>query len=163
MRLVSYLAVVLICVVLLLVRAGVGTGPHERDGGFVSTADFPALIRALRETGTEESFWLVRIPGTHGADGYAANLRFSIEANEVGMDWLLLAETNRHLRDEFVAFCGNEGLAVRAAQRNGVNYVRATGANTWPEIGEKLLLQLFGADRTASMQLVVGGFEWRAT
>jgi len=162
MKLGAYFAVViLICVVLFLVRAGVGSGPLVTDGGFVSTKDFPALIRALEDTGTENSFWAVLVPGTHGADGYAANLQFSIEANELGMDWVLLAESNRHLREEFLTFCANEGLSVQALKRNGVKYVRATGAKTWPEIGEKLLLQLFGPDRTASMQLVIAGFEWR--
>lgn len=161
MKLVGYLTVILICAALLLVRARVGSGPLETDGGFVSTRDFPALITALQETGKEDSFWVVRVPGTHGADGYAANLRFSIQANELGMDWDLRAESNRHLKDEFLAFCANEGLSVRELQSNGVKYVRATGARTWPQVGEKLLLQMFGADRSASMHLVIAGFEWR--
>jgi hypothetical protein len=160
---VAYLAVILFCIALFLFRARVGSGPLETDGGFVSTKDFPALIRALQETGKEDSFWVVLVPGTHGADGYAANLQFSIEANELGMDWVLLAESNRHLRDEFLAFCANEGLSVRELQSNGVKYVRATGANTWPEIGEKLLMQMFGPNRTTSMQLIITGFEWRTT
>lgn len=163
MKLVAYLATILICVALFLVLARLGSGPLETDGGFVSTKDFPALIRALQQTGTQDSSWVVRVPGTHGADGYAANLQFSIEANELGMDWVLLAESNRHLRDEFLAFCANEGLSVREVQRNGVKYVRATGAKTWPEIGERLLLQMFGPDRTASMQLIITGFEWRTS
>lgn len=161
MKVVPYLASILICGAVFLSR--MGSGPPEKDAGFVSTTDIPALIRALRETGTDDSFWVVRVPGTHGADGYAANLQFSIKANELGMDWVLLAESNRHLRHEFLAFCANEGLSVRELQRNGVKYVRATGAEAWPEIGEKLLLQMFGPNRTASMQLIISGFEWRTT
>jgi hypothetical protein len=162
MKVVPYFAVILI-VALFLFRARMGSGPLETDGGFVSTTDFPALINALQETGTDGSFWVVLVPGTHGADGYAANLQFSIEANELGMDWVLLAESNRHLKYEFLAFCANEGLSVRELQSNGVKYVRATGAKAWPGIGEKLLLRMFGSDRTASMQLIVTGFEWRTT
>lgn len=164
MRLVPYLAVILsICVALVLFRARTGSGPLETDGGFVSTTDFRALIKALQETGTDGSRWVVLVPGTHGADGYTANLQFSIEANELGMDWVLLAESNRHLRYEFLAFCTSEGLSVRELQRDGVRYLRATGTQSWPEIGERLLLRMFEPDQTASMQLLIAGFEWRTT
>jgi hypothetical protein len=103
------------------------------------------------------------VPGTHGADGYAANLQFSIEANELGMDWVLAAESNRHLRYKFLAFCATEGLSVRELHRNGVKYLRATGTKAWPETGEKLLLRMFDPDQTSSMQLIIAGFEWRTT
>jgi hypothetical protein len=164
MRLVPYVAVILsICVALVLFRARTGSGPLEEDGGFVSTRDFPALIKSLQETGTDGSRWVVLVPGTHGADGYTANLQFSIEANELGMDWVLLAESNRHLRYEFLEFCKSEGLSVRELHSNGVRYVRATGTQAWPEIGERLLLRMFEPEQTASMQLLVAGFEWRTT
>ena len=164
MRLAPYLAVILLTfAALVLFRARTGPGPLETDGGFVSTADFPALIKSLRETGTDGSRWAVLVPGTHGADGYTANLQFSIEANELGMDWVLRAESNRHLRYEFLEFCRSEGLSVRELHSNGVKYLRATGTRSWPEIGERLLLRMFEPDQTASMQLLVAGFEWRTT
>ena len=135
----------------------------ETDGGFVGTQDFPALFAALKATGKEGAFWVVLVPGTAKGDGYAANLQFSIEDNELGMDWVLIAQSNLELKENFVRIATAENLKVREVERNGVKYLRATGGRDWPSIGKKFLVHTFGEHRTAKMQLIITDFTWRPT
>jgi hypothetical protein len=133
----------------------------ETDGAFVGSGDFPALIAALKAGGKNDSFWVVLIPGTEGTDGSAANLQFSIEDNELGMDWVLIAQSNLELKDRFLALASLEGLKPREIERNGVKYIRVTGDRDWSNIGKKILEQMFKQDQLAKMQLIITGFRWK--
>lgn len=133
----------------------------ETDGEFVGSGDFPALIAALKASGRNGSFWVVLVPGTEKEDGFAANLQFSIEDNELGMDWVLMAKSNVGLKERFRALASLEGLKLRDVEQNGVKYIRATGDKDWPNIGKKILEQMFKQDQLTKMQLIFTGFQWK--
>jgi hypothetical protein len=133
----------------------------KTDGGFVRTGDFPALIAALKASGKNGSFWVVLIPGTESTDGSAANLQFSIEDNELGMDWVLIAQSNLELKHRFLALASVEGLKPREVERNGVKYIRVTGDRDWSNIGKTILEQMFKQDQLTKMQLIITGFQWK--
>ena len=133
----------------------------DTDGGFVGCSDFPALIAALKDSGRNGSFWVVLIPGTEKVDGLAANLQFSIEDDELGMDWVLIAQSNLELKGRFLRLASFEGLKPQEVEQNGVKYVRATGDKDWPNIGKKILEQMFDQDKLTKMPLIVTGFQWK--
>ena len=144
----------------VLVRRSAGLRRAKASRAFVGIQDFSALIAALQAGGQDGSFWAALVPGTEQGDGCAANLQFSIENGELGMDWVLVAQSNIALKERFMRIAAEEGLEPREVEMNGVKYVRATGARDWARIGGRLLSEMFGEARTAKMPLVVTGFKW---
>ena len=130
-------------------------------GGSVTTRDFPDLCNALQQSGREGSFWAVLVPATAGADGYGANLQYSIEDGVLGADWVLLAERNVEDKDQFLAALQRAGARVTEKERNGVRYLRATGAPDLALAGEDLLHRVYAVNADDDMQLIMTGFEWR--
>ena len=154
---IGFLLLVLFCLALFLyLRRRGSTG-----GGFVTTRDFPGLCNALQQSGSEGSFWVVLVPATAGADGCGANLQYSIEDGVLGADWVLLAERNVEDKDQFLAALQRAGARVTEKERNGVRYLRATGAPDLALAGEDLLHRVYAVNADDDLQLIMTGFEWR--
>lgn len=130
-------------------------------GGFVTTQDFPALTSALQASGSSGAFWVVLIPGTARADGYTANLQYSIEDGVFGMDWVLIAERNIEDKERFLEYVRGAGASVQEKTGNGVRYLRATGGFELVRVGQELLERVYGVKPGAKLQLIVAGFKWQ--
>lgn len=153
-------------VLLLLVAIAIALFVYLRRGGstqsgFVTTQDFPDLCNALQRAGKEGSFWVVLVPATGGGDGFAANLQYSIEDGVLGADWVLIAERNIEDKDQFLACLQGAGARVTEKERNGVRYLRATGARDVAAAGQELLHRVYAVNADDDLQLIVTGFEWR--
>ena len=131
------------------------------DGGFVTVRDFPSLVSALQTSGSSGSFWVVLVPGTARADGYTANLQYSIEDGAVGLDWVLLAQQNIEDRERFMDYVRRAGASVQEKEANGVRYLRATGAANLIRVGQELLHGVYDVKPDDKLQLIITGFEWR--
>ena len=159
MKAIGLVLLVLFCVaVFLYLRRRASTG-----GGFVTTRDFPGLCNALQRSGKAGSFWVVLVPATAGRDGYAANLQYSIEDGVLGADWVLVAERNIEDKDQFLACLQGAGARVTEKERNGVRYLRATGAPDLALAGQELLHRVYAVTADDDLQLIVTGFPWRKT
>ena len=159
MKAIGLLLLVLFCVAVYL---------HLRRGGstkrrFVTTRDFPELCNALQQTGRDGSFWVVLIPRTARADGYAANLQYSIEDGVLGLDWVLIAERNVEDKEQFLASLQRAGARVTEKERNAVRYLRATGSPDLAAAGEELLQRVYDVHPDDQLQLIVTGFDARKT
>jgi hypothetical protein len=135
----------------------------DTDGGFVTTRDFPALVSALKETGGPGSFWVVLVPGTAKADGYTANLQYSIEDGVVGLDWVLIAERNLEDKQRFLDVAHSAGAKIEEKEGNGVRYLRATGTPDLTGLGREILQRLYAVKPDDNLQLIVTGFKWHKT
>ena len=159
MKAIGLLLLVLFCVAVYLhLRRG------RRTGGRVAAArDFPDLCDALQRSGREGAFWVVLVPRTARADGYAANLQYSIEDGVPGMDWVLIAERNVEDKDQFLACLQRAGARVTEKERNAVRYLRATGLPDLAAAGQELLQRVYHVEPDDQLQLIVTGFDWRKT
>ena len=152
----------------LLIGIGVAMFLYLRRAGstrrrVVTTRDFPDLCNALQRSGREGSFWVVLVPATAGGDGYSANLQYSIEDGVLGADWVLIAERNIEDKDQFLACLQGAGARVTEKERNGVRYLRATGAPDLALAGQQLLHRVYAVNADDHLQLIVTGFRWRKT
>jgi hypothetical protein len=159
---------VAVAVLLLLVCVAVAWFVFRRvtantDRGFVRMQDFPALVSALRTTGTEGSFWVVLVSGTARDDGYTANLQYSIEDGVVGMDWVLIAARNVEDKQRFLDLVHAAGAKTYERQGNGVRYLRATAARDLSALGQEVLRQLYGVKSDDRLQLIITDFQWTKT
>ena len=159
MKAIGLLLLVLFCVAVFLYLRRRG----RTSGGFVTTRDFPRLCNALQRSGREGSFWVVLVPATAGRDGYAANLQYSIEGGVLGADWVLIAERNIEDKGQFLACLQGAGARVTEKERNGVRYLRATGAPDLAAAGRELLHRVYAVNAEHDLQLIVTGFDWRKT
>ncbi len=159
MKAIFLILLLLVCVAVFLYLRGRGS----TDGGFVTTQDFRALCDALRRSGKEGSFWVALVPGTAGADGCGANLQYSIEDGVLGADWVLVAERNIEDKGEFLGALQRAGARVTEKERNGVRYLRATGAPDLAQAGEDLLHRFYAVTPHHDLQLIISGFDWRTT
>ena len=134
---------------------------NNSDGGYVTISELPELIKALNASKTNGSFFVLLIPNTAESDGYNANLQYSIEDNEIGIDWVLIAKSNINNKDKFEEIIKNKGLNCKHLSGNNVDYIRATGNKNMEEIGKSLLQEMFSVTAETKFQLIITGMTWR--
>jgi hypothetical protein len=160
MKLIVLITVVAIILLLIFQLQGAKATP-ETDGGFVTIADFPDLVKAIKKTGSNGSFWVVLIPGTAENDGYAANLQYSIENGVLGLDWVLVAKRNIREKEKFVRIIEEAGYHADLKEENGVKYLRVVGPTDITALGQVVLKRLFGTTSSQTLQLIITDFKWK--
>jgi hypothetical protein len=160
MKLIIFITAVAIVLLLSFQLQGAKAMP-DTDGGFVTIADFPALVKAIKQTGNNGSFWVVLIPGTAENDGYAANLQYSIENGVLGLDWVLIAKRNIREKENFVRIIEEAGYHADLKEGNGIKYLRVVGPTDITALGQAVLKRLFGTTSSQKLQLIITDFKWQ--
>lgn len=92
-------------------------------------------------------------------DTLAAQLSFEVGA--VGFDWILLAPRNVEERSRVEQYLQSRGLDLIEKEGNGVRYLRTEQGDV-ARLCRSLIVELFGVDPSAELEMVYSGFEWRA-
>jgi hypothetical protein len=130
------------------------------DGGAVTLKQFPALVERIATTGKNGAFWVVLIPDTARADGFAANFQISMESGRLGMDWVLLAQRNVEDRSKFEDFVRSQGFQAKELVGNDVHYLRVEDGDRLADMSSALLRSMYGVSDTTKMQLIITDFTW---
>ena len=93
-------------------------------------------------------------PGTD-----AINLQYSVKRGAVGLDWVLLGDTNIADRDPVAAFASQLGHAMSEETMNKVHYLRAEGRDL-DTLGARIIVELYGMSASAKLELITEGFDW---
>ena len=123
-----------------------------------TVADIPGILAKLA-TLKDGSFavFMFDSPLSHGGD--AVNLQYSVEHGTVGLDWVLLGQTNIADKDKVAAFAAQLGHAMTEREMNKVRYLRVEGREL-DKLGTTIIVELYGIPRTAELGLITEGFEW---
>lgn len=124
--------------------------------------DVAELHRLLAMSGKNGSFvvFLVEDPKSKSFDGW--NIQLSAENGTIGLDWVLLTETNIRERERFVQLVQAAGHHVRALSMNDVNYLRVDDGNV-VALCTRILAELCNVQREQRLNIVVEGFPWTPT
>jgi len=157
-----FTALLILSIVLIFVfsKKNISQRASETDGGLVTLQDLPNLVDALKTSGKNGSFFVLLIPGTAEDDGYDANLQFSIDNNEVGIDWVLIAKSNIKMKDNFMEISTNAGLSCKSNSGNNVVFLRATGNKDLARIGQDIIHKMFPDKIESKMKLIITGMKW---
>lgn len=96
-------------------------------------------------------------PQSPGAD--AVNLQYSVERGAVGLDWVLLGDTNIADRDKIATFASQFGHPMSEKTMNNVHYLRAEGRDL-DTLGRRIIIELYGIPATRQLGLITEGFDW---
>ena len=141
-------------VVIQLVRDNNG------HGGWVTLADFPALVSALKASPSADAFWVVLVPGTARSDGCPANLQYSVEDGVAGIEWVLLADRNLEDRQLFETAITRAGGVVEERFRNEVPWLRAVELQDSIKVGQAFLQAAYNVTPETKLELINSGFRW---
>jgi hypothetical protein len=121
--------------------------------------DVAELHRLLAMSGRNGGFvvFLVEDPKSKSFDGW--NIQLSAENGTVGLDWVLLTETNIRERERFVQLAQAAGHHVRALSMNGVSYLRVDDGDI-VALSTRILTELCNVQREQRLNIVVEGFPW---
>jgi len=141
-------------------RLATARSSESTDGGTVTLKQFPALIDRIATTGKDGAFWVVLVPDTARADGFAANFQISMEGGRLGMDWVLLAQRNVEDRTKFEDFVRSQRLQAKELVGNDVHYLRVEGTDRLAAMSSELLRSMYGVTDATEMQLIITDFTW---
>jgi hypothetical protein len=91
--------------------------------------------------------------------GDAVNLQYSVEPGKVGLDWVLLGQTNTADKDRLAAFAAQLGHPMSGREMNKVRYLRTEGVGL-DQLGTSIIVEFYGLTRTSQLELITEGFEW---
>lgn len=127
----------------------------------VHLSDVPKVLHQLQEQSSAGSF-AVFMFSDHGklGDENVINLQLSIENNNVGLDWVLLAPANirdeRRVQELLVA----RGSKPRRLTENGVTYLRVEDGNL-VQLCQDIMRGLYGIKPGDAIDLLPEGFKWQ--
>lgn len=128
----------------------------------IEAGAIPDVFHALKEQGDDGSFAVIMVPssGQH-SDSDALNIQFSIEAESLGLDWVLLSPINIEDQGRFIAYIEGEGLPVLECEMNDVSYLRVEEGDL-PRLCQGLLAELYGIAASDQIEFFFEGATWSA-
>ena len=126
----------------------------------VSLADMSVIANEVAESSDSKAFaaFAFYSPDRPSSDE-AVNVQFSVENGELGLDWVLLSETNVADRVRFEAFARQKGMTVSHRTLNGVYYPRVENSDV-VGFAESIVIEMYGLPGDVSLSLYHEGFEW---
>src|SRR5713226_7429977 len=91
-----------------------------------TVADIPAIVTKLA-TLKDGSFAVFMFDSPLSRGGDAVNLQYSVEHGAVGLDWVLLGQTNIADKEKVSAFASQLGHPMTERAMNDVHYLRTEG------------------------------------
>jgi hypothetical protein len=86
-------------------------------------------------------------------------LQYSVKQGTVGLDWVLLGQTNIADKDKIAAFAAELGHPMPERVINKVHYLRTEGRDL-DRLGTSIITEFYGIPRNAELGLITEGFEW---
>jgi hypothetical protein len=135
-------------------------GSVEVNFEFTASIDhLPAAVHHL-DACKKNASWLVFMFMTEVWSDITAdscvNLQFSIEADRLGLDWILLGERNIADKTKIMGFIRRKGHHIRLRKMNGVSYLRVEG-RALAELGRHIAEELYGVTRDTPIGLLASG------
>lgn len=126
----------------------------------VTVDDIPRVLDALISTAHGPAFtvFMFSTPDQPAAKD-AVSLQFSLEAGDVGFDWVLAGPRNTEDEDRFVEFARSAGYTPVARVTNGVNYLRVENGDI-AGLCRQIVTTMYGLPVSHPLDLIVEGFEW---
>lgn len=121
-------------------------------------ADVPSIVAKLA-TLKDGSFVVFMFDSPASSGGDAVNLQYSVERGAVGLDWVLLGQTNIADKEKVAAFTSRLGHPMTEHAMNGVHYLRTEGRDL-DSLGASIIVELYRMPRDAELDLVTEGFDW---
>jgi hypothetical protein len=87
------------------------------------------------------------------------NLQYSVEHGAVGLDWVLLGQTNIADKEKVSAFASQLGHPMTERVMNDVHYPRTDGSG-FDRPGTSIISEFYGIPRDGQLGLITEGFEW---
>jgi hypothetical protein len=123
-----------------------------------TAADIPAIVAKLA-TLKDGSFAVFMFHSPLSSGGDAVNLQYSVEHGAVGLDWVLLGQTNIADKEKVSAFASQLGHPMTERVMNDVHYLRTEGRDL-DKVGTSIIVELYGIPHSATVELITEGFEW---
>jgi hypothetical protein len=123
-----------------------------------TVADIPPILTKLA-TLKDGSFAVFMFDSPLSPGGDAVNLQYSVEHGAVGLDWVLLGQTNIADKEKVAAFAAQLGHTMTEREMNNVRYLRVEGREL-DKLGASIIVELYGIPRDAQLELITEGFEW---
>jgi hypothetical protein len=123
-----------------------------------SLGDIPPILAKLA-TLKDGSFAVFMFDSPLSRGGDAVNLQYSVEHGAVGLDWVLLGQTNIADKEKVAAFAAQLGHTMTEREMNNVRYLRVEGREL-DKLGTSIIVELYGIPRDAQLELITEGFEW---
>jgi hypothetical protein len=127
----------------------------------VTVAEIPGIVSQLATT-NDGSFAVFMFDSPLSPGGDAVNLQYSVEQRAVGLDWVLLSQTNIADKEKISAFASRMGHPMIERVVNDVHYLRTEGRDL-DKLGMNILSELYGVARDKQLDLITEGFEWPLT
>jgi len=153
------LTVIIVIAVVVIVAAFVflTTRPvHPTRAATV--ADIPGIVAKLA-TLKDGSFAVFMFNSPLSSGGDAVNLQYSVEHGAVGLDWVLLGQTNIADKEKIAAFAAQLGHTMTERVMNNVHYLRTEGP-ALDRLGTSIVVELYCIPPDAQLGLITEGFEW---
>ena len=99
---------------------------------------------------------MFQIPGNN--DEIFPNIQYSIENDEVGFDWVLLATQNIRDEEAVSGFLTKQGYVVKKREMNDVRFLRVEGSDI-ENLGVKVLRDFYHLAPDTKLELIVDGFD----
>ena len=123
-----------------------------------TVAEIPGIVSQLA-TLKDGSFAVFMFDSPLSTGGDAVNLQFSVQQRAVGLDWVLLSQTNIADKEKVSAFASRMGHTMTERVMNNVPYLRTEGRDL-DKLGMNIILELYGIPRDTKLDLITEGFEW---
>ncbi len=123
-----------------------------------TVADVPSIVAKLA-TLKDGSFVVFMFDSPAASGGDVVNLQYSVERGAVGLDWVLLGQTNIADKERVAAFASRLGHPMTERVMNDVHYLRTEGHGL-DSLGASIIVELYRMPRDAELDLVTEGFEW---
>lgn len=150
--------VVLVAAVILVVLAVLrrrGTGPE------ITVANVSDAVAQLCRQGKDGAFLVLMLPSPQVPGRDPLNVQYSIEGGRLGLDWVLVSDTNVAEAQRVGAFIRERGHTVAEKEMNGVRYLRVEDGDV-VRLGLAILDRLYGLDGGARVGTVMRGFRWKS-
>src|SRR5215472_13847911 len=107
-----------------------------------TVGDIPAIVAKLASL-KDGSFavFMFDSPLSPGSD--AVNLQYSVEHGAVGLDWVLLGQTNIADKEKVAAFAAQLGHSMTEREMNNVHYLRVEGRDL-DKLGTSIIVEFYG-------------------
>jgi len=138
--------------------------PHETSGDAsraehdLTVQEVPGLVHMLAATKANGNYVVVMFVPAESTDGVAVNMQWSIEKDQLGLDWVLLSPRNIADQDKLKQFIEAKGFHVANESVNDVQYLRVEGFNT-TNLGMSIMKDFYGLKSDSNVGVIIQGFD----
>jgi hypothetical protein len=152
---ITFLIIIAVIILVLVVKSRKATELN------IKTAAIPAIFEKLKTTGKDRSFAVLGFmpPGKTSPQNDGVNVQFSIEGNQIGLDWVLIGPTNIRDKDKFIRFATELGCTVVEREMNKVKYLRVEEGDL-PRLCEALIRDSYSVSPDTDLYFNPDGFAW---